>query len=121
MTTTGQNFEVYQGSQMQLTWNVDVSGTTTPQSLTGSTQGFWVFAQQGDAIGTAVLTKADSDISLVSLDDTDDGVRLTLDSDDTSGLTAKEYYYELWAKDASSIPTPLATGSLRVKAATGSV
>lgn len=114
MTKTGQNFEVYQGATLQVTFNVDNAGTTDAKSLTGGTVAWAAFRNQDDAAALAVLGDTDTSITTVNIDDTDDGIRFTIDSGHSDGLDAREYYYEVWAKDSSGNVTPVATGAMRV-------
>ena len=75
MTKDHQSFEVTQGQTLQVTVNVDASGSTTAQSMTGATLGFWLDTDVNiTASSDADLIYPNSDMSLVNVDGTNDGI-----------------------------------------------
>jgi len=122
MTKRHQSFELTAGQSLQVTVNVDQAGSTDAQTLTGATLGFWLSSDEFAAASDAALTyfSTDSAMSLVSVDGTNDGIRFTIQSSD-SALLGGQYFYEVWAKDTSSNVAPVATGSVLVVGATGSL
>ena len=121
MTKNNQSFEITQGQTLQVTVNVDASGSTTAATLTGATLGFWAGSDANIIATDADLIYASTDMSLVSVDGTNDGIRFTIQSTDSAGLTAGSYFFEVWAKDTSSNVAPVATGFMNVKPAIGSL
>lgn len=121
MTKNNQSFELTQGQSLQVTVNVDASGSTSAQSLTGATTGFWMGSDANIATSDANLTYPSSDISLVNVDGTNDGIRFTIQSSDSADLATGSYFFEIWAKDTSSNVAPVSTGRISVKPAIGSL
>lgn len=118
-----QSLVIWEGQSLQVTVNVDAAGSTTAQALTGATLGVWFCSDDGGSATDAalVLRSTDSEVSLVNVDGTNDGIRFTIWDTDSALLTSGPYFYEVWAKDTSSNVAPVAKGILNVKAATGSL
>ena len=109
MTTNAQDFEIYQGDTKQITIKVtDENGVA--KTLTGSSQ-LWK-AYDG---ATVKISKADVDISLVSVDGTNDAIRFTIDPSDTSSLTAGAYTHEAEVTDSSSNVSTVARGTMTIR------
>lgn len=121
MTKENQSFTLTQGQSLQITVNVDASGSTTAQALTGATLGFWAGTDANIVATDANLIYPSTDLSLVNVDGTNDGIRFTIPSTDSSGLAVGAYFFEVWAKDTSSNVAPVATGYMSVKPAIGSL
>jgi hypothetical protein len=120
MTKENQSFEIWQNQSAQITVNVDQANSTDAQSLTGATLGFWLTTNLAGSDAVLSYFSSDGDITLVDVDSTDDGIRLTIPATDSSGLSGT-YFYEIWAKDSSSAVAPVTLGSITVNAATGSL
>ena len=117
-----QSLVIWKGQSLQVTVNVDASGSTTAQDLTGASLGVWLSsAEAGAATDAALIFRStDSEVSLVNVDGTNDGIRFTIwDSD--SSLLSGPYFYEVWAKDTSSNVAPVTKGIINVNPATGSL
>jgi hypothetical protein len=120
MTKEDQSMIIWAGQTMQVTVNVDAAGSTTAQSLTGATMGAWISSNEA-GIGTdAAIIFASTDMSLVSVDGTNDGIRFTILDSDSADM-AGQYFYEVWAKDTSNNVAPVTTGVINVQPATGSL
>ena len=121
MTKDNQSFSITQGQSLQVTVNVDASGSTTAQTMTGATLGFWAGTDANIIASDADLIYPSSDMSLVNVDGTNDGIRFTIQSSDSAAMTTGSYFFEVWAKDTSSNVAPVATGYIDVKPAIGSL
>jgi hypothetical protein len=122
MTKDNQSFSITQGQTLQVTVNVDASGSTTAATLTGATLGFWLDTDINIAASSdADLIYPSSDMSLVNVDGTNDGIRFTILDSDSAALSPGSYFFEVWAKDTSSNVAPVATGFANVKPAIGSL
>lgn len=92
-TMKNQDMEMMQGTAKIITVPVTNSLTGLPLDMTGATIIYGVFTSKG--AGAAVLTKTEgSGIILVSEDDTNDAVQITLDAADTNDLLPGRYYHE---------------------------
>ena len=120
MTKEHQSIVIWSGQELQVTVNVDAAGSTSAQSLTGAEVGFWLSSNEAGTATDAAITLVDSDMSLVSVDGTNDGIRFTILSSDSADLDGA-YFYEVWAKDTSSNVAPVTTGQINVRPATGSL
>jgi hypothetical protein len=108
MTKENQDFSMISGDDHELTYTItDADGAA--KSLTGATSLKWsVFALTD--LSTSVLAKTTSSgVSLVNIDDTDDGVKVVLTQADTNDL-AGTYKYELEVVDSASKKSTLAKG-----------
>ena len=109
MTKNAQDFEVYQGDTKQVTITItDEAGAAL--TLTGSSQKWEAFDG-----ATAAIQKADVDISLVSVDGTDDAIRFTIDPADTATLTAGTYAHEAEVTDSTSNVSTVTRGTMTVR------
>lgn len=109
MTTYAQDFEVYQGDTKQITIKV-TNEAGAAKTLTSSTQAWKAYDG-----ATVKISKADVDISLVSVDGTDDAIRFTIDPSDTSSLTAGTYTHEAEVTDSSSNVSTVTRGTLTIR------
>jgi len=108
MTKYSQDFEMHQGDTKQITFAV-VDESAVAKNLTGSTQQWKAFD------GTvAKITKPNSDISLVNVAGTNDGMRFTIDPADTAGLLGL-YSFEAEVVDSSSNVSTVARGTVTIR------
>lgn len=84
MTKLDQDFTMWQGEEISLRVPVTDSDGL-PVTLTGATIAWKATA------GSTTLSKSGS---VISIDDTDDGVKIDLDPADTKSMTAKKYRHE---------------------------
>ena len=108
MTKENQDFSMISGDNHELTFTI-TDAVGDPKSLTGATSLKWsVFALTD--LSTSVLAKTTSSgVSLVNVDDIDDGVKVVLTQVDTNGL-AGIYRYELEVVDSASKKSTLTRG-----------
>ena len=122
MTKENQSLVIWEGQSIQVTVNVDAAGSTSAQTLTGASMGVWLSTNKAGTASDAALSyfSTDSLVTLVNVDGTNDGIRFTIESTDSEGLSG-QYFYEVWAKDTSSNVAPVTTGIINVNPATGSL
>jgi len=103
MTRTDQDLTMWQGEDLVMTVAITNSAGTAV-SLTGATAVRWsMFAGKSPGSGTASLAKTlGSGIALVDVDGTNDGVQITIDTDDTDDMTPGVYYHECRVVDSAS-------------------
>lgn len=106
MTQENQDFSMYSGDDHEITFTI-TNAAGSPQSLTGATAIKW-------QVPGFIEKTLDDGISLVDVDDTDDGVKVVLVPADTADMKGK-YNHELEAVDVSNKKSTLATGVLTVK------
>ena len=108
MTKYNQNFEMHQGDTKQITIDV-VDENDVAKNLTGSTQRW----QAND--GTTIkITKSDSDISLVNVNGTNDGLRFTIAPADTVGLLGL-FPFEAEVVDSASNISTVTRGTVTIR------
>ena len=110
MTKYNQDFTMHQGDTKQITIAV-VDESDVAKNLTGSTQRWRAYDQDQT---TAVITKADGDITLVNVDGTNDGLRFTIAAADTAGLLGL-YAFEAEVVDTSSNVSTVARGTVTIR------
>ena len=110
-----QDFECHQGVTRVVTVNTDDSAGD-PKTLDSAE--WYAFKNQGDRIEEAVLSKTGSDITLINIDGTDDGVRFTMQPKDSARLEGN-YYHETWGEDATGNRDLVAIGKMIVLASGG--
>jgi hypothetical protein len=110
MTKYNQDFEMHQGDTKQITITI-VDENGTPKNLTGSTKKWEAYIKDQT---TAVIAKTDGDISLVTVNGTNDSLRFTIDPVDTAGLLGL-YAFEAEVVDASSNVSTVARGTMMIR------
>lgn len=113
MTEFAQDFEVFQGDAKEVTIPItDEDGDAS--QLAGSTQRWQAHDKDSGAV---VITKTDSDITIVSIPpDDNNAIRFELDPADTLELEAKDYDHEAEIVDAQSNPSTVTRGTMTVRA-----
>lgn len=110
MTTKDQNITMYQGEDKQLNFAItDESGNA--KSLTGATAE-WVVRISEDSSTNVISKTTSSGMSIIDINSTDDGVRVTLDAVDTRSLTPRSYYHEVRVTDSSGDENVVSAGWL---------
>lgn len=112
MALTEQNFTMYQGEDKLVTF-VITDEDEAALNMTGGTLSWEASITSLDT--TAQITKTPS---LVNVDGTNDGARVTLVDADTQTLTPLIYYHELRLVDGSGNDSVLAEGEMTVKLST---
>lgn len=112
MTKENQDLSIISGDDHEITFTI-TDASDAAKSLTGATSLKWsVFALTD--LSTAVLAKTTSSgVSLVNVDDTNDGVKVVLTQADTNGL-AGTYRHELEVVDSASKKSTLAKGIISI-------
>lgn len=107
---------MWQGEDLVITVPITTSAGAAV-SLTGATAVKWsLFVGRAPGTATASLNKTlGSGIALVDVDDTDDGVEITIDTDDTDDLKPTTYYHECRVIDASNDEQVVFIGNLFLK------
>lgn len=109
---------MWQGEDLAVTVPITNSAGTAV-SLTGATTVRWsLFAGRNVEVSAATATLAKtlgSGISLVSVNGTNDGVRIAIDTDDTDDLDPGTYYHECRVVDASNDEQVVFIGNLYLK------
>lgn len=118
MTKTAQDFTMWQGEDLVITVPVTNSAGTAV-SLTGATAVRWLLFSGRNAFtqaDTASVTKTlGSGIGLVNVNDTNDGVQITIDTADTDDLDPTIYYHECRVVDSSSDEQVVFIGNMYLK------
>lgn len=118
MTKTDQDLTMWQGEDWVITVPITNSAGTAV-NLTGATAVRWlVFAGKGaqTSATVAALTKTlGSGVALVNVNGTNDGVRITIDTDDTDDITPGVYYHECRVVDSASDEQVVFIGNLYLK------
>jgi hypothetical protein len=117
MTKINQDFTMWQGEDLTLIVPITSAGAAV--SLTGATAVRWfLFSGRSVTVSapTASLTKTlGSGISLVNVSDTNDGVQITIDTNDTDDLTHGIYYHECRVIDSANDEQVVFVGNMHLK------
>ena len=115
MTKQAQNITMWQGEDTVITVPVtDSAGAAV--SLTGALAVRWSVFQKLASTGAALAKTLDSGIALVDVNDTDDGVQITIGTDDTDDLAAGTYeHHECRVVDAAGQEQVIFIGKLYLK------
>lgn len=116
MTKLAQDITMWQGEDLVITVPVtDSAGTAV--SLTGATAVRWsLFVGRAPGTAAASLAKTlGSGIALVDVDDTDDGIQITIDTDNTHNLSPTTYYHECRVVDSAGDEQVVFIGNLYLK------
>jgi hypothetical protein len=118
MTKTDQDLTMWQGEDIVITVPItNAAGAVV--SLTNATAVRWlVFPGQNSTSNTsaAVLTKTlGSGIALVNVAGTNDGIRITIDTNDTHNLANGAYYHECRVVDSANDEQVVFIGNLSLK------
>jgi len=112
MTKLAQNITMWQGEDTVITVSVTDSAGD-PVSLTGATAVRWSVYQKLESSSAALALTLGSGVALVSVNDTNDGVQITVDTDDTDDLAAGTYeHHECRVVDASNQEQVIFIGKL---------
>lgn len=114
MTEVQQNFALYQGQDRIVQISV-VDEDGNPKTMTGATPTFQLFYDPSDDLGDAILVITGGDITIISIDGTDDGVQISFGDSDTENLAIGRYYHEVWVTDPGGNDTPVCTGWVTIK------
>lgn len=114
MTKTQQNFTLYQGQDRTIQIPV-VDEDGAAKTMTGGTPTFYAFDDPSDALTDAIISIADGDITIISIDGTDDGVQIVFEDADTESVDVGDYFWEGWVADPAGNDNPVATGWLTIK------
>jgi spermidine synthase len=109
MPSTGQDFNIYQGAVEVIEIAVtDSTGGLVDLSTFDSL--CWILSKDG----TEILREPSTELDIINIDGTDDGVRVTLYSSETSELClGKLYEHQLWGT-LSTEARPISVGDVTV-------
>lgn len=114
MTKLNQNFTLWQGEDVVITAAI-TNEAGTAVSLTGATAVRWsAFAKKSSTLAALAKTLV-SGIALVDVAGTDDGVEITMDSNDTDNLSPGMYYHECRVVDSVGNEQVVFVGDLFLK------
>jgi hypothetical protein len=113
MTKLNQDFTMWQGEDTVLRLPIkDAAGAAT--TLTGATITWRALASLGAAAVAIEKTTAEG-ITIVDIDDTDDGVEIAINKADTATLAVGNYYHECRVVDGTPDEQVVFVGKLYLK------
>jgi len=109
MPSIGQDFSIYQGALEVVEIAVtDSTGGAIDLTLFDSL--CWILSKDG----TEILKESSTELDIINMDSTGDGVRITLYSSETAALDrGKLYEHQLWGT-LSTEPRPISVGHVTV-------
>ncbi|HMA60161.1 MAG TPA: hypothetical protein VKN64_07695 [Halanaerobiales bacterium] len=105
MAYKNQDFEVWQGDDFKLNYNVD--GVQAAEDLTAAK---WAISRSRS--GAAMLTKDSNITGEIAIDTVSNIVSVILFSADTLNLKEQKYYCELEVFDSENLRTTIAIGTM---------
>jgi hypothetical protein len=114
MTEVQQNFSLYQGQDCTVQIPV-LDEDDQPKPMTSGTPTFHMFYDPDADLADAVLSITGSAITIISIDDTDDGVQIVFAGSDTAGIAIGDYYFQVWVADNAGNDNPVTTGWVTIK------
>jgi len=106
---TGQDFSIYQGA-LEVVEVAVTNSTGGPVDLLLFDSLCWVLSRSGEEI----MREPSTDLDIINIDSTGDGVRITLYSSETAALCpGKIYEHQLWGT-LSTEPRPISVGKVTV-------
>ena len=108
MAKTGQDFEVYQGSDKRMVFSIDVqvSGSLVDPEV------IWTLGDSPYSEENIMrITREDGDIEY---DPQEEKASVRLKAEDTAKLKPRRFYHELWLVSDTGFAKPAATGNVTV-------
>ena len=115
MTKLNQDFTMFQGEDKQIRVPVTDSDGDPVDMGSFTTVTWLLFTNKAATAATLTKQTGGSGITVISINDTNDGVQILLETDDTHEVAKGTYYHECRGIDGAGNEGVLFEGSLNLK------